>query len=106
NPGVNGPTRTPANKYPATGEIRRRWAIVPMKKDATKPITIVAISGVWCGIQVSRRCGTPQARARMRYSAGNRQAKNDALLRGHQKATAAMHTRNASRCPGSDRRLT
>ncbi len=49
-PGVNGPTITPANRYPATGETRSRWAMAPMRKATTRPAMIVAIRGVWCGM--------------------------------------------------------
>ena len=45
-PGVNGPARTPANRYPTRGEIRSLLAIMPNIKASTRPPTMVVISGV------------------------------------------------------------
>src|SRR6185312_5555903 len=49
-PGVCGPTATPASRYPAKGDSRSRLAIAPKMKANTNPATMVAMSGVWCGM--------------------------------------------------------
>ena len=45
-PGVNGPTATPARRYPTSGGSRRRTARSPSTKARAKPAAIVAISAV------------------------------------------------------------
>ncbi len=53
-PPVLGPTITPANKYPTSGEIRKRLAIIPKRNAKHKPATIVVISGVSWSIEYLR----------------------------------------------------
>ena len=44
-PGLNGPTTTPASRYPTSGGSFRRWAAVPSTNARPMPMTSTAMSG-------------------------------------------------------------
>ncbi len=62
-PGVNGPTATPARRYPTSGGIRRRTASRPRTNASPSPPAIVAMSAVSSCIDVGRYCAERSEKA-------------------------------------------